>query len=264
MPKIGMFSYFSYPLSIEERLHFIKQAGFDATSLWWSGDGRHKQPELARSVGLEIDNVHAPFQNANVLWLPGQDGEDYLSILEGCVRDCKTHDIPTVVIHAAGFRDEPVISKIGTSRLQRLVSLAEDCGINLAFENLHTLEHLDHIFQHFASPYVGFCYDNGHELCNTPDGACLERYGSRLFAIHLDDNLGDGDTHLLPYDGIADWDYNIMRLKNSKPLDILNFELRITSFPERPETHLYDNMDFADYLKEAYKRACKIAYKYSE
>ncbi len=35
MTKFGIFAWFSYPLPIEDRLQMIKQAGFDATSLWW-------------------------------------------------------------------------------------------------------------------------------------------------------------------------------------------------------------------------------------
>lgn len=34
MAKLGVYSWFSYPLPIEERLKIIKQAGFDATSLY--------------------------------------------------------------------------------------------------------------------------------------------------------------------------------------------------------------------------------------
>ena len=257
MPKLGMFSYFSYPLSIEERLCLIKNAGFDATSLWWSGDGRHSQPDLARSTGLEIDNIHAPFQNANVLWLPGQDGEDYLSVLEGCVRDCQTHSIPTVVIHATGFREEPPISEIGTSRLQRLVALAEDCGVNLAFENLHTLEHLDYILKEFSSPNVGFCYDNGHELCNSPDAGCLSKYGNRLFAVHLDDNLGDLDTHLLPFDGKSNWNQIAYLLSASKGIPYLTLEVDFN--PKHTGSHIYQELSAEQYCQRAYAAAVNFS-----
>lgn len=56
--KLGIFSWFSYSLDIEERLRMIKQAGFDATSLWWGDENKHYQPEMARKLGLEIDNIH--------------------------------------------------------------------------------------------------------------------------------------------------------------------------------------------------------------
>ncbi len=31
-------------------------------------------------------------------------------------------------------------------------------------------------------------------------------YGNKLFAVHLDDNCGDDDTHLLSYDGDINWE----------------------------------------------------------
>jgi L-ribulose-5-phosphate 3-epimerase len=52
--KTSIFSWFSFNLPLEERLRTIRQAGFDATILWWDGDDRHDQPELARRMGLTV------------------------------------------------------------------------------------------------------------------------------------------------------------------------------------------------------------------
>jgi hypothetical protein len=35
MQKLGMFAWFGYDLPMRERLQIIKDAGFDATALWW-------------------------------------------------------------------------------------------------------------------------------------------------------------------------------------------------------------------------------------
>ena len=35
MKGLSIFSWFSYPLPLQERLELIKNAGFDATALWW-------------------------------------------------------------------------------------------------------------------------------------------------------------------------------------------------------------------------------------
>ena len=61
MSSLGMFSWFSYPMAIQKRFELIKEAGFDATSLWWAESDRNSQPDMARGIGLEIDNIHAPF-----------------------------------------------------------------------------------------------------------------------------------------------------------------------------------------------------------
>lgn len=129
--------------------------------------------------------------------------------------------------------------------------------------------------EHYAdNGSVGFCWDSGHEMCYNHSHDLLELYGNRLLLTHLNDNLGisryDGktfwtdDLHLLPFDGIADWDYNTERLKSSRRLEILNFELNINSKPERHENDAYTAMPPELYFAEAYKRACKIAFKYSD
>jgi len=119
---------------------------------------------------------------------------------------------------------------------------------------------------------VGFCWDSGHELCYNHSQDLLRQLGDRLLVTHLNDNLGisrfDGktywtdDLHLLPYDGIADWDNNIARLRASRKLDVLNFELSITSKPGRRDNDLYGQMPLERYYTEAYKRACRIAQRY--
>ena len=129
------------------------------------------------------------------------------------------------------------------------------------------MEHFD------GNDTVGFCWDSGHELCYNRSEDLLARFGDRLIMTHLNDNLGisrfDGkifwtdDLHLLPYDGIADWDYNVMRLKKSAYLPIFNFELKINSIPHRHENDVYGRMPLIEYFAEAYKRACRIAYNYS-
>jgi sugar phosphate isomerase/epimerase len=121
---------------------------------------------------------------------------------------------------------------------------------------------------------VGFCWDSGHEMCYNYSDDLLAKYGDRLIMTHLNDNLGisryDGtifwtdDLHLLPYDGIADWDNNIQRLKSSNPLSILNFELGISSKPDRHDNDTYSRMSTEEYYAAAYNRACRIAFRYSK
>jgi sugar phosphate isomerase/epimerase len=49
-------------------------------------------------------------------------------------------------------------------------------------------------------PGVGICYDVGHR----PSTEDPDRF-ERVREIHLDDNDGDGDSHMWPFAGILDW-----------------------------------------------------------
>ena len=260
MLGIGMFSWFSYDLPIAERLQLIKDTGFNATSLWWDGDDKHKQPDLARKIGLQIDNVHAPFMSPqyfpNDFWLDGVNGEDFQKMLISCIEDCQTHNIPAAVIHITSFKEKVAVTELGLQRLMKIIDIAEKKEIKLAFENLTTLEHLDAIFERFSSPYVGFCYDSGHENCNHPDIDCLKLYGDRLFALHINDNFGDSDTHVLPFDGTVNWEDKMRKLKLCKDIDY--FTLEVDWNRNHEKCAIYHNLSAKDYLKLAYQKAVEL------
>jgi sugar phosphate isomerase/epimerase len=110
-------------------------------------------------------------------------------------------------------------------------------------------------------------------MCYNYSEDILGALGNRLMVTHLNDNLGisgfDGkiywtdDLHLLPYDGVADWDDNIRRLKKAKRVSILNFELSVSSKPGRHENDIYARMTPVEFYTEAYRKACRIAYRYN-
>jgi len=256
MGQPGIFSWFSYELPIEERLRKIKRAGFDAVSLWWGEEDKDLQPDLARESELAIDNVHAPFDNANSFWTDNSAGDGYLKMLMSCIDDCKRHSIPVVVIHITNFHKSPPITELGLNRAKQLVEYAEKQEINLAFENLNTLEHLDYISQNINSNRLGFCYDSGHENCNHPHADCLSRYGQKLFAVHLDDNFGDADSHLLPYDGSVNWNDVKQKLDNCRNLDYTTLEVDFNRKHEK--SAIYSNLSADEYLALAHERITRF------
>jgi sugar phosphate isomerase/epimerase len=255
-----MFAWFGYDLPIRERLQIIKDAGFDAAALWWGKEicPIQQQAVLARNISLDIDNIHAPFDNPNSLslWLDGTEGDDYLAVLMRCVADCAELHIPTVVIHLVRQSSYAPLSQIRLDRIAKLVSEAEKSGVNLAFENLKYLDHLDSVLSAFSSERVGFCFDSGHEHMNHPDAHLLRKYSSRLFAVHLDDNLGGDDTHLLPFDGSVNWRDVVLDLAAAKPLPYLTLEVDFNRKHEKAA--MYNEMPAVEYVARAYKNAVRI------
>lgn len=100
---ITIYDWFGYSLPIYERYHLIKQAGFDGVLLWWSdGFGRGDYPDgpkLAQKAGLFIENIHAPIQNQDDLWLDNLKGEALTNCCLQCIKDCSDFRIPTMVVH---------------------------------------------------------------------------------------------------------------------------------------------------------------------
>ena len=276
--KIGLSIGNGYTVPTTEVVKIIAQAGFDAVSpLWKRGIDLTDVVGTARSCGLALQSLHAPFHGAAALW--SEDAavsslavEELLEALE----DCRRFDIPVMVMHTwIGFEYTQTPNAAGLRNFGIIVEKAKEYGIQIAFENTEGDEFLFALMDHFKGhPSVGYCWDSGHEMCYSHSEDLLAKLGDRLIMTHLNDNLGvsrfDGktywtdDLHLLPYDGIADWDVLIQRLRKSKKLEILNFELNITSKPNRHENDVYAQMPLEQYFAEAYKRACRIAFRYVE
>ena len=275
--KIGISVGNNYNLPIEKLLPIIKGIGFDAVSPEWESESElAKIAHVAERLELEIQSLHAPYDKAASLWSCDEDEvapakEEIFSVIDACVK----FQIPVVVMHVwIGFDYQFDESTLNYSHFEEVVRYAEERNIKIAFENTEGIEYLFALMEHFKDrDAVGFCWDSGHEMCYNYSQDLLARFGDRLIMTHLNDNLGisnfegkiywTDDLHLLPFDGIADWDDNIQRLKRAKTMPILNFELSIISKPDRYENDVYAQMLLVQYFTEAYKRACKIAYRYA-
>lgn len=100
-----------------------------------------------------------------------------------------------------------------------LVDYAKRQGVGIAMENMMQAqetfvyrfaaqtEELIACIDQFGDPSVGACWDFGHgNLIYKDQTHPLRALGKRLKALHVDDNAGKGDDHLLPFvGGTVDW-----------------------------------------------------------
>jgi sugar phosphate isomerase/epimerase len=255
MRKLSIFSWFGFSIPMNERFKLIKEAGFDGVMLWWSdeyaeADGdKSLHPELARQNGLFIENIHTPFQGINCLWTEGINGDDFEKILLNCIDDCSMHEIPTAVVHSCRGYNPPPINQVGLNRIKRLVETAEKKNVNIALENLRRPDYLDFIFQNIKSDRLGFCYDSGHENCYTKGTDLLTQYGSKLMALHLHDNDGTDDQHLIPGEGSIDWGVIKKKLNEAKYSGTVALEVT------NEFSHCAENRNPEVFLRKAYEAA---------
>ena len=276
--KIGM-SIGAVPgISGVETVQLLKAAGFDAVSpVWRANEDLGEVVAAAEACGMAVQSLHAPFLKAAKMWSADPETaaparEELLTV----AADCAKYHIPVLVVHAwIGFAYDFDEAALFFDHYDALVQYAQEHGFTVVFENTEGEEFLFALLKRYENnPAVGFCWDSGHEMCYNHSQDLLAKYGDRLVMTHLNDNLGicdfEGktraadDLHLLPYDGIADWDDNVRRLKNARPQEYLNFELTTVSKKERHENDVYAQMPPEQYLAEAYKRACRIASRYSK
>lgn len=219
--KTGICFWFGYPVAGKEIFKLIKEAGFDDVFLWWGDeyaevDGdKNLLPEMARAAGLEVENVHAPFDKTNCIWTESVNAEDIVKRYAQCIIDCARHSIPAVVIHLTSGNTPPPLSLLGLDRIKYLVELAEQKGVNIALENLRRPEYLQFVFSNIQSDRLGFCYDSGHENCYSKGADLLGAYGNKLMALHLNDNDGTDDQHRIPGEGTINWDSVARKIKST-------------------------------------------------
>lgn len=254
--RIGMFSWFGYPLPAEERFALIAGAGFRHTSLWWgdqfadAGAPKETQPDMARRAGLSVENIHCDFEGANLLWEDTPESEAVLSRYAGCVDDCAHYGIPVMVMHLSAGGTPPGPNELGVARLSRLIEAAERKNVRVALENVRSAEHLAYVFSRIDSDHLKFCYDSGHENCFTKQGGLLDLYGDRLAALHLHDNDGESDQHALPGEGTVNWGQVMRKLNHARYGGVISLEVTNIFFERQtPEA----------FVQKAFERALSLA-----
>ena len=266
-----------YRAKTEDLIPAVKAAGFDGISPEWEeGADLFSIAEAAKREGLALVSLHAPYGGAADMWSEDESvSRPAMARLFASLEDAKKYGFPVLVCHVwIGFGEEPAPTACGLKHLEALVARAEELSVKIAFENTEGDAHLDAVLTHFkGNDTVGYCFDSGHEMCYNHSRDLLALYGDRLFVTHLNDNLGifrfDGeifwtdDLHLLPFDGICDWDATVCRLKGSRPLEYLNFELSMVSKPNRHENDAYGRLSYEEFFALAYTRACRVAHKYA-
>jgi sugar phosphate isomerase/epimerase len=99
--------------------------------------------------------------------------------------------------------DNPAWSGLFRS-LEELRPHAAGRGVRIAVEN-GDFDAIEGVLARFPPEYVGVCYDSGHGNVAGDGLARLERVKDRLISIHLHDNDGASDQHLLPFTGTVEW-----------------------------------------------------------
>lgn len=276
MEKLGFSLQDRYALPMTQVIDLLADTGFCAVSPGWQWDGDLDAiVQRSHDRNLTIQTLHGPLRGMPAMW--NKDSHIAQPILQDLLQsamDCAKYGIPILVVHPWNgvhytFQEDALCF----DHFDKLVALAEKHGICVAFENLEGPEYLSALLHRYTNTSaVGFCWDSGHERCYTPGWDFLTSYGDRLVMTHLNDNLGvtdpsgqlqgTDDLHLLPYDGTADWEHMISRLKSAKKQEILNFELKIRPKGDRCKLDLYSKLPLEQYLREAYDRACRAVKNY--
>lgn len=148
-------------------------------------------------------------------------------------------DIKAGVLHAggdglraAGWPDERIFERQVES-VRQVAEYARGGPTIICLENmttgskLITADDLLRIAEATGAANVALCLDTGHANISGVDCASfIHQAGSKLKAVHIADNLGSNDDHLLPYGrGAVKWTKVMKALRAVDYDELFNFEI---------------------------------------
>jgi len=216
---------------LKAAIRMIKDAGFDGydCSLFESMkpgkplaltaylEYAHELRDYADKIGIPCTQTHAPYPSLLTI-------EDIDNVVETQLKAIEISAIlgaEIIVIHPASCTD---VRGNFDHLYSKLIPRAEELGIKIATENMFTSSKQTHelipaacgtvdefcsYVDYAKSKYFTACLDIGHSELKKMEGAVrfINGMGSeRISALHIHDNNGISDQHVMPFAGKINWD----------------------------------------------------------
>ena len=263
--SIGINTNIEYGLDTKTLYQDIKSVGFKNIMIAFKETEIEESILCAKDLGLNIPYVHLSCREINSIWVKSPITDKYMAKLKKEIDLCSKYNIPIAVIHpiAGNPNSRPVpVNPNGLNAIREIVDYAKDRNVKLAIENvdIESLTYLDYILENISKEDLGFCYDAGHNYLYYPENNVLEKYGDRVIAIHLHDNLMDyeefddytKDRHMLPFDGKINFEKVCATLANSTYDNVIMVEVNKKNFGNPDK---YNNLTMVEFLTMAKNRA---------
>ena len=201
--------------------------------------------DMSRKYGIENYQCHAPYPT--LIIEPESQNEYMMEVLRKSIIGCDAIDCRNLIIHPFFYPYRKHISAeeekaINIERYSKLIPTAKQYGVTICIENIYTeyrgriyhsccsnidtaCDYVDTLNEIAGEKCFGFCLDTGHLLLLGVDvRIAMQKLGDRIVAFHVHDNNGISDQHVLPYNGVQDWDRFIAGLKDIQFSKTLSFE----------------------------------------
>lgn len=246
--------FYGHADSQTESLQYIREAGFSYADYFFTWDyvtrsgvygENYKRyfEEIRRSMdelGIRLVQAHSPMGSPI-----GEGNEQFIEDTIRCVDACGAWGIPNLVIHSGYSHGLSVEETYARNKdfYTPILSRAEKYGTNILVENfnircveglywidnatdlLGLIEYIDH-------PLFHAVWDTGHaNLQEMPQDEELQILGNHVRALHIQDNLGDTDLHLLPFFGTLNIDAVMNGLQKIGYNGYFTFEVRTIFTP---------------------------------
>jgi sugar phosphate isomerase/epimerase len=221
--KIGLSTWSLLGLDVVSAVRAVGDAGFAYIELW--GDAPHAFPDWVNRGSLKdalssyrmVVTMHAPFAYLNPA-TPFQPVKGAVeNTLEDFVRFGDYLEARVITVHAGNVHNEALVpgsAENAISTIRKMVKVA-DGRLAISVENQsrstskydYPLATTPESLEGFLGAVEGlrFTLDTGHAHVNGLNPSRVAQWaGSRLIEVHLSDNAGISDDHLIPGMGTAD------------------------------------------------------------
>lgn len=241
---------------VREGLTFHKNIGFDAAdypfyrmdflSDSWRGIIENAI-KVSDDIGVHFEVSHLPFNSKirsdeellkvfNERMYPAIDAAAYLKVGYAVVHP------NTITLLAEDYNEKRERDTV-LSHLSPFVDYAEKRGVKLVVENMRYVPQPTAAHRYCQSAEelcdiadtlgVGICWDFGHaNLSGVKQSEALAYIGKRLKMLHVHDNKGIDDDHIVPFFGKIDWRDAMHGLALAGYEGLFNYELIAKNLPK--------------------------------
>lgn len=234
--KLSVWSSYYYDLSPEDALCEFKAHGFNCCEISFEhayvlmerGDIKKSGEEFgkfAAELGMDISQGHLSYEAK----LCKEEGKSFLKkqidlFLAMGVKNAVLHCDSLAWREGEEITREKKIEE-NCKALSELLDYIKDSDMVICLENLISTDFINsadgvlYFIEKFNSPHLGVCLDTGHlNLTDNKNQAeFIKKVGKHIKALHLADNEGQRDQHLMPY-GCGGVDF-VSVVKEMKSLD---------------------------------------------
>lgn len=206
--------------------------------------------EMMRRLGLRPFSFHAPFADRiDITSLDRAEREAAVNELITACRAAALIGAEHVVLHPGPEREgrppeEEFIRRMNNAAdsLNRVAARCCDMGVRLLLENMlphllfgHTSDML-YLLGRITTCGVGACLDTGHARLSGDLESVIQKLSGHLKMVHINDNNGERDDHLIPGEGSIDWPWFIAALRRQQFQGGLIIEMAAGATESIPDT----------------------------
>lgn len=256
---------FNFNIPIEKMVPLVARAGFDrillaggnaSVSGYLDKSMRDKTRRVCRQCNVLVDSVHAPFGSRLDISSPDPGiRRKGVELTLRAIDVCTVFDRARLMLHLNDRFNETELGSrtmLIEKSMAVIVEYARQHHVDLVVENLpspQAAKLFNHVLSLYPDRLLGVCLDTSHAHLSHSLYDIMEQYAERMTAVHISDNRGEHDDHLLPFEGTIDWDMFARHFARTGYTGtfLLEVEMRESAFQD-PE----------EFLHQAYLRSQKL------